>query len=141
MHNLYISLICIEQFCFLVDISQDIIKKLWFYHIRKPINIFQSIQFVLIQKILFFCYWHRVLASFSGLPYSNYCFFVLKIACQLISDTDNSHSAAKTCLPLIVVSTLCYTIYYVHLRLLIYFKNICDLAKIRFNLLDFIIIL
>ena len=58
---------------FPVNISQDIVKKLRFYHIRKPRKKIWSIEIVLIKKINIFCYWNRVLYSLPGPTYSFFC--------------------------------------------------------------------
>ena len=71
--HLGISLIPIKQFSFLVNISQDMLEKLWFYHIRKLQKKIWSMQIVPIQKKIMFCYWYKAFSLLPGHFYSYFC--------------------------------------------------------------------
>ena len=64
-------MIPIEHFSFLVNISEDIIKKKWFFHNRKLRRKIWSIRIALICKIIIFLYSCRMLSLISGQFYSN----------------------------------------------------------------------
>ena len=102
---------------------------MWFYHIRKPRKKIWSIGIVLIKKINIFCYWHGVIYLLPGPTYSLFLMFGIRIADSL-SQTQISHLATQTCTPLLVSSNTGLDFYLVHLKLLIYVNNVCNLAKI-----------
>ena len=64
-------MIPIEHFFFLVNISEDIIKKMWFFHNRKLRRKIWSIRIALICKTIIFWYSCRMLSLISGQFYSN----------------------------------------------------------------------
>ena len=71
--HLWIFLIPIEQNFFLVNISQEMLKKSWFYHIRKLQKKIWSIQIVPILKKIMFFYWHKASVFLPGHFYSYFC--------------------------------------------------------------------